>query len=515
MNTFDHPQWGNCSADEARSRQNKSLHRFIRDQVYPHCPHYRSKLKELGIEPGNIGTTEDLVKLPFTSKADLAEAVTEGRIRDFLILPDAEKLRRKPSTILRALLTGPRKTRIALDQEYRPILLTSTTGRSAEPVPFLYTRHDINHLGVMGGRIMQAANCTHEDRVLNVFPYAPHLAYWLTYHAADQAGAFHLGTGGGKTMGTDGNLRLLVKSKPTVMVGMPTFVYHLLRRALEVGEKVEGLKVIALGGEKAPPGLRRKLAGLAEQLGSPNLRILSTYGFTEAKGAWTECAVSPEEPSTGYHLSPEFGLIEIVDPKTGEPLPPETPGEIVYTPVDARGSIVLRYRTGDLSEGGLTWVPCPACGRTLPRLLGRISRVSEQRRMKLDKLKGSLVDFNELEVILDDVDGIGSWQLELRKANNDPLEVDELHLRLSLEPNHLPEEIEDTVRRRFRDVAEVTPNEISYHDAEEMRYFHGVGKNLKEEKIVDRRSLVEAPPAPSPKTKSSARRRRKTKEAVK
>jgi hypothetical protein len=48
-----------------------------------------------------------------------------------------------------------------------------------------------------------------------------------------------------------------------------------------------------------------------------------------------------------------------------------------------------------------------------------------------------------------------------------------------------------------------------------MRYFHGVGKNLKEEKIVDRRSLVEAPPAPSPKTKSSARRRRTTKEAVK
>ena len=515
MNTFDLPPWGTCSADEARSRQNKSLHRFIRDQVYPHCPHYRAKLKELGIEPGDIRTTEDLVKLPFTSKADLAEAVTEGNIRDFLILPDAEKLRRRPSTILRALLTGPGKTRIALDQEYRPILLTSTTGRSAEPVPFLFTRRDINHLGVMGGRIMQAGNCTHEDRVLNVFPYAPHLAYWLTYHAADQAGAFHLGTGGGKTMGTDGNLRLLVKSKPTVMVGMPTFVYHLLRRALEVGEKVEGLQVIALGGEKAPPGLRRKLAGLAKELGSPNLRILSTYGFTEAKGAWTECAVSPEEPSTGYHLSPEFGLIEIVDPKTGEPLPPETPGEIVYTPVDARGSMVLRYRTGDLSEGGLTWAPCPACGRTLPRLLGRISRVSEQRRMKLDKLKGVLIDFNELEVILDDVDGIGSWQLELRKANNDPLEVDELHLRLSLEPNHLPEKIEDTVRRRFRDVAEVTPNEISYHGADEMRAFHGVGKNLKEEKIVDHRSLAKTPPSPSPKTKPTARRRRKTKEAVK
>ena len=118
----------------------------------------------------------------------------------------------------------------------------------------------------------------------------------------------------------------------------------MLRRALEVGEKVEGLKVIALGGEKAPPGLRRKLAGLAEELGSPNIRILSTYGFTEAKGAWTECAVSPDEPSTGYHLSPEYGLIEIVDPQTGESLPPKLLVKLFtlhWMPVDR-----LSYATG-------------------------------------------------------------------------------------------------------------------------------------------------------------------------
>ena len=80
--------------------------------------------------------------------------------------------------------------------------------------------------------------------------------------------------------------------------------------------------------------------------------------------------------------------------------------------------------------------------------------------MKLDKIKGSLVDFNELEVILDDVDGIGSWQIELAKANNDPMDVDELRLHLSLEPSHLKEEVEDLVRRRFREVAEITPMKL-------------------------------------------------------
>ena len=132
--------------------------------------------------------------------------------------------------------------------------------------------------------------------------------------------------------------------------------------------------------------------------------------------------------------------------------------------------------------------------------------------MKLDKIKGSLVDFNELEVILDDVDGIGSWQIELAKANNDPMDVDELRLHLSLEPSYLKEEVEDLVRRRFREVAEITPNEIAYHSAEDMRRLHGVGKNLKEEKIVDRRSVNPVPPI---SVKPAPRRRRKRKEIVK
>ena len=50
--------------------------------------------------------------------------------------------------------------------------------------------------------------------------------------------------------------------------------------------------------------------------------------------------------------------------------------------------------------------------------------------MNLDKLKGTLVDFNELEHLLDDAPHIGAWQIELRKVNDDPLEVDELILHV-------------------------------------------------------------------------------------
>ena len=60
-------------------------------------------------------------------------------------------------------------------------------------------------------------------------------------------------------------------------------------------------------------------------------------------------------------------------------------------------------------------------------------------------------------------------------------------MRLCLEPDAAGDDMENLIRRKFREVAEVTPNSISYHDPEEMRRLHGVGKALKEEKIVDRR----------------------------
>src|SRR5207247_7837211 len=133
-----------------------------------------------------------------------------------------------------------------------------------------------------------------------------------------------------------------------------------------------------------------------------NLGVLATYGFTEAKQAWAECPLPHGQPSSGYHLYPDLGIIEVIDPKTGQALPPGHPGEIVFTPLDARGTVVLRYRTGDFIDGGLAFEPCPRCGRTAPRLVGNISRSSEFKELRLEKLKSTLVDFNCLEHVLDD-----------------------------------------------------------------------------------------------------------------
>jgi phenylacetate-coenzyme A ligase PaaK-like adenylate-forming protein len=473
---------------EPRSLRNWQLDRlrtYLREVVAPFSAHYRRVFADEKFDAARLRTADDLRRIPFATKASFTTG--PEAVRDFVLTPDKAVLTRRFSTIAKALTRGRAAVEAGFEREFRPLLLTSTTGRSAEPVPFLYTAHDIENLKLGGARVMTVCATHREMKMLNMFPFAPHLAFWLTHYAGKEFGVFVLDTGGGKSMGTDGNLRLIKKIKPDVLIGVPTFMYHVLQGAIADGIKLPNLKKIVLGGEKASLGMRQKLRGLAAQLGAEKVDVLRTFGFTEAKMAWAECPFDEDAGSAGYHIHPDLGLIEIVDPKTGEPRGEGEPGEIVFTPLNARGSVVLRYRTGDCIDGGLFHEPCPYCGAVVPRLVGDISRSSEVKEMALDKLKGTLIDFNQLEHVLDNVEHVGTWQLELRKVNDDPLELDELILHVAKSDNCDDAMLRQELSKHFARETEIHPNRIEFHTAEEMRDKQGVGTQLKEQRIVDRR----------------------------
>ena len=463
----------------------RQLRHDLTHRILPYNAHYRRLFEEADLNPLDLRTPADLKHLPFTSKADLNGAADGPR--EFVLIPDEARIKREPGVILHALLHGPTAARHRIEDEFRPLLMTSTTGRSAEPVPFLFTRQDLHRLDLAGHRIMELGGSRPDWRHANLFPFAPHLAFWQTHHAGMAFGAFMVSTGGGKTLGTDGNLRLLEKVRPEILIGMPTFIYHVLRQAVDEGRHWPQLQRIVLGGEKVATGLRARLLDLASHLGSPAASVISTYGFTEAKMAFPECVVEPGSDASGYHLYPDLGLFEIVHPETGDPVPEGTPGEIVFTPLHARGTVVLRYRTGDIAGGGITWDACPHCGRTCPRLHGPISRVSDIRALSLDKVKGTLVNFNVLEHLLDDLLGVAAWQIELCKRNDDPNDVDEIVVRICPESGIDTSRLEQRVRARFAEGTEVAPNAVTFHDLADLRDRLGVGRLLKEEKILDRR----------------------------
>jgi phenylacetate-coenzyme A ligase PaaK-like adenylate-forming protein len=487
--------WQNLDREKTIAAQGRQLHRYLRDSVLPFSVQYQRLFKANGLSAADIRSVADLQKIPFTSKEDLLPTPEHPRrTLDFVLKPDPKVLARRPATILRALLKGREQVRSELDREWRPIFMTSTTGRSTEPVPFLYTQHDIAKMGLGSGRIVQVGGVQPDERMINMFPFAPHLAFWYMYYAGVDRNVFSLSTGGGRVMGTEGNIRAVLKLKPQVLVGMPTFLYHVLQQAVEQHIELPGIRLLVLGGDKVPAGTRRKLGELCAQVGSPGVKVMATYGFTEAKFAWSECPITPGTPPPGYHLYADQGIVEIIDPETGQVMPDGQGGEIVWTPLDQRGTVVLRYRTGDRCEHGLSWEPCPCCGRRMPRLVGNISRVSDVHALRFQKIKGTIVDFNELERALDDLPGLGAWQIELRKAHDDFLDLDEINVHVTASASGDEEHLHHTVRELLHAHFEISPNKIITHTAEAMRGLQKVGVALKEQKVVDNRPKTEARP---------------------
>ncbi len=139
--------------------------------------------------------------------------------------------------------------------------------------------------------------------------------------------------------------------QPQGIIGLPRQILALCRTAPELTPDT-----VLLSGENVPDGLRQELAACWR------CRVLAHWGMRETGlGGALECL-----PGAGYHLRHADLLVQIIDPATGELLPPGAEGEIVVSTLNRRAMPLLRYRTGDISR--LLEGECPGCGSRLPRL---------------------------------------------------------------------------------------------------------------------------------------------------
>ena len=58
------------SRDELAAMQGKRLQKQV-ERIYHNVEFYRKKMQQAGVEPADIETVEDIVKLPFTTYEDL------------------------------------------------------------------------------------------------------------------------------------------------------------------------------------------------------------------------------------------------------------------------------------------------------------------------------------------------------------------------------------------------------------------------------------------------------------
>ena len=465
--------------EKTKQLQDKLLKNFVRNQI-PYHPFYRNLFKKNNISFSDIKTADDLKKLPFSAKEDVAPTSKEPKkFLDFILQPNEQSIKQY-ATINKKIKSILNKSQLYL--EYKPIHIHFTTGRTANATPIFYTAHDLQRLEESGRRMMQILGVSASDIAVNAFPYAPHLAFWQTFYAVKSANLLSLHTGGGKILGTERIIKSIEGMKATCLVGMPGYLYHLIRTAKEHKRNFNNLNLVIFGGERVPLGLREKIKDYISSMGAKDVRVLSTYAFTEGKCAWVEC-----REESGYHLYPDFEFIEIVD-KNNERVNEGEKGEIVYTSLDWRGSVFLRYKTGDMAKG-MYYEECPHCKRTLPTIDSIIERSSEYKEFRLTKIKGSFVNLNAFFPIIMSHKDIDEWQIEIRKKNNDQYEIDELIVYVAPKKKSNFEKLRTDLKNEIIAETEVTP-EIVKVELKELLQRLGMETELKEKRIIDNRKNI-------------------------
>lgn len=481
------------SFKEIRDLQNRKIRAFVSQHLYPFSPYYHKLFDDNRIRPGDIKGISDLTKVPLTSKGDFIGYTQDlEKYQDFILHPNKELIQKywSKEKLLKlglvSLCRGPDYVTHQLGEEYRPMFITFTTGTTNKPVPFVYSGYDVKNLNLSGSRMLTLFDMKENDRAVNLFPYAPHLAFWQVVFGGFSSNVLILSTGGGKVVSSDGNVAAILKLKPSVILGVPSYVYHVLRLAKEKGYDMSFVRKVVLGAARVSEAFKIRLINLLSAMGAKDVSVFGTYGFTEARCAWVECPTHPDV-SSGYHLYPDKEIFEVIDPNTGELKKEGEDGELVYSSLDSRGSVVIRYRTGDFVKGGITYEPCPYCRLTVPRISSDITRLSDIRDLKLSKIKGTLVNLNNFVTILSDFDQITEWQIEIKKKDNDPYEVDELIIYVSVKEKVSKEQLAEDIKRNILLSTELTPNEIIFLPLAEMVKRLELETSSKEKRIIDSR----------------------------
>jgi phenylacetate-CoA ligase len=459
-------KWDQMSFADQKSLQDKKIKAFMND-IYNYHPHYHKIMKDKNLKPSDFNGTDDFIKkFPFTNKMDIAPTDENPFKPTHFILQKTE------------------------DIGYMPRFMIATTGRTAFSTPFWYTNHDLENLMLkVARRVGEVTGMDDKDIIMNSFPYSPHLAFWLVYYASTGTGKTAIHSGGGKIMGTHRIVGSTFSMKASVLVGVPGYLTHLVRTAKSLEKHMNKIRLVITGGDRCPINYRRRLVDNLMEMNAPNPTICAAYGFTESRIAPVECRhpQGVDGELTGYHTYPDLEFWYTIDPKTGERLEPGEKGELVWSSLGGRGTVVMNYRTGDIAEHGIKYEKCPWCGRTVPIISSMISRTSEVKNINFQKIKGTLLDFNQFYNHIPENKMIDEWQIVMKKNESD---MDELILNVSLKKDYRklkPEKAILEISNYIKDKMEISPTAVNIMTLDAITRQLGMETQLKEKRILDLR----------------------------
>ena len=504
--------------DPAR-QQEASLERFLRflrEDVGRYHPYLRRLYREQGIQLEKLKTRADILKLPFVRKEELRDHpalfVLQPKAPGSPPLPegyDTESLKAGmiAKFALRAALNLPRdhsqavrhpsfrdKVKRRGQHEWFPIHYHASTGSTGEPTPVTFTRDDIQRrVAEMASLLIEHKNPAPgysaydwSERTMSLMPAAPHVAFYAPVLAKLMTGAGSFETFGGAVIPTDRQVGLFVRGGFSNVIGIPSYITHWLRRARALQEEhkvgsLSGLRRMVLGAEPISDSFREYIRELALDAGAdPKIQIYQSYAMTEFKWVFAECT-----EGSGVHLNPKYYYWELLHPETLQPVGPGEPGVLVFSHVGWRGTVLIRYWTGDLVKGGMRWDRCEHCGYTFPRIFNPICRADKD----FTKIKGTRVDLSLMIETIRDTPGVRRFQIVLENADErDEFSRDMVTVHVVEEAQAGRVEVEGAVKERLKSLTEVSPDHVVFEDDEagfEKKLFARNG--VKADYLLDRR----------------------------
>jgi phenylacetate-CoA ligase len=323
---FFQPQLEKLSRSELEALQNKKLMEAFKRAN--NIPFLRPRLSHLQ----NFRGIQDLQKLPFTTKKDLADCFPFGAL--------------------------------AVSRQEVARVHTSS-GSTSKPIATFYTKNDLvawSELLARGLACIGAAEGDIFQNTVSLGMFTGGLGY---IDGAARLGLTVVPLG---SANAERQLETMHDFEVTVFHAIPSFGIRMAELMESLGGSFrESLKIkLAMFG--AEPWTMEMRTKIEDCLG---IHAFNNYGLAEVggPGVAVECPLK-----AGLHVWEDYFIAEVIDPKTCEPLEDEEEGELVITPLSREAMPLIRYRTGDITR--IIDGKC-GCGRS---------------HKKIDWLKGRLDD---------------------------------------------------------------------------------------------------------------------------
>ena len=425
------------SKEETLSREEMEAIQLTRlkdtvKQVWEKVPAYRKKMEDAGVKPEDIQNLKDLAKMPFVTKQDLRDNYPFG-----LFAVDKEEL----------------------------VRIHASSGTTGKPTVVGYTKRDLEMWTECVSRIAVMGAATKQDVAQICFGYGMFTGALGLHFGLENIGATLVPSSTGNS---EKQIMYMKDFGTTLLVATPSYALRLAEVALSMGidpKKDLNVKIGLVGSELLTEAMREEM----HKLWGNDMLVTSNYGMSELMGP----GVSGEcEHMCGMHINEDYFIPEIIDPKTGEVLPPGEKGELVVTCIYKEGLPLIRYRTKDVTR--LIYEPCK-CGRTTCRMENLDGRTDDML-----KIRGVNVFPSQIEEVILSVDEIGPhYEIILtRKDHTDRMEI-RVELLKETDSYKELEDIEKKIKSKLRIILGLDAK-ISLESPNTLQRFEGKAKRVKD-----------------------------------